>query len=594
MLVGGDKLRAHPRTTLPFELINSYGPTECTVDSTWYGVPSGTAESGAPPIGRPIDNYRAYIVDERMQPVPVGVTGELLIGGVGVARGYLNRPELDAEKFVPDVFGPDPGAKLYRTGDQTRHRPDGEIEYVGRIDDQVQIRGYRVEPGEVEAVLVSHRDVASVAVLAREDKPGRVRLVAYVTSRAALAEELAPALRDFAASRLPDYMVPAVVVLDSLPVNLNGKIDRKALRPPEEYASWTADVSVPPRDPIEARLVEIWEEVLEVGGIGIRDGFFALGGDSLSIVTMLAAAEKVLEAKISLPALLREPTVEGLARIVRGDSPDARPFVVPLREGGPRAPFFCVAGAGGGCHWFGDLALALRPDRPFLGLEPVRSGTGHASTPADGGVEAIAAALVLEMRRVQPAGPYLIGGYSFGGLVAFEIAQQLLRAGEGVGLLALIECDGAREFHTRAGQVGLFVRNLLALDASRAARVLLARAAYALSLARHRLRQTSDERDVVKQIDLQKEADVATALAYRPSPYPGDVALFTCSDRPMTAVVDERGGWGGVVRGSLHVERVPGDHYTMLAPPNVAVLADALQRALDGCRASDASLDPQA
>lgn len=576
LLVGGDKLHGAPAQKLPFTLYNSYGPTECTVDSTWSTVATGVDDPSTPPIGRPIENYRAYVVDADMQSVPVGDKGELLIGGAGVARGYLNREELSAEKFIANPFDSDEGARVYRTGDLVRYREDGEIEFHGRIDDQVQIRGYRVEPGEVAVVLNQHPDVGAAVVLAREDRPGKVRLVAYVVASKP-EKEILPALRAFAEDRLPPYMVPRFVAIDDLPMTLNGKVDRKALRPPEEYAGWRGDSSGgEPRDDVERKLVTIWCDVLELDEVGTEESFFDLGGDSLSVVTLLAAVEKELSYEVEVPDLLRDPSVRGLGRILRGETTSGpRPVVVPLRGDGDRAPFFCVAGAGGGCHWFGELAKELRDDRPFLGLEPIGPG-GEDHT-----IEAIATGLVEEMKRIQPIGPYFVGGYSTGGVVAFEIAQQLRRAGDRIGLLALIEADGGREYTTRAGQLVTFARNLTRMDPGRAARILLDRAAYALGAVRHRLSQTSDTRAVTAKIDARKDEDEHALHAYVPKAYPGDVRIFACEERPMTAVVDENYGWGDTVQGDITASSVPGNHYELLGLPQVRVLARDLQESLD-------------
>lgn len=575
VLVGGDKLHGAPARKMPFTLYNTYGPTECTVDSTWFTVPTGVVDAEAPPIGRPIENYRAYVVDDEMNPLPVGTKGELLIGGAGVARGYLNRDDLSAEKFLPDPFREELDARVYRTGDLVCHRPDGEIEFHGRIDDQVQIRGFRVEPGEVAVALNECEDVEAVAVIAREDRPGKVRLVAYFVSTKQ-AGEIVPALRAFAEDRLPAYMVPSFVALDELPMTLNGKVDRKALRPPEEYAGWRGETGgSEPVDDVERKLVEIWRTILELDEVGTTESFFDLGGDSLSVITLLAAAETEFGCEIQVPDLLRDPTIRSIGRIVRGEgTPDSRPVVVTLQGEGERAPFFCVAGAGGGCHWFGELAKELRDDRPFLGLEPTGPG-GDQHT-----IAAIASGLVEEVKRIQPAGPYYVGGYSTGGVVAYEMAQQMRAAGDEIGLLALIEADGGRDFSTRAGQLMTFARNLARMDPGKAARIVLDRAAYALGAVRHRLGQANDTKVVAAKIDARKHEDEEALHAYVAEPYAGDVRIFACEERPMTAVVDEAYGWGELVEGII-VSTVPGDHYTILGLPNVRVLASDLQDALD-------------
>ncbi|MFN5522952.1 non-ribosomal peptide synthetase, partial [Bradyrhizobium sp.] len=309
LLTGGDRLRKCPKD-LPFSLVNNYGPTETTVVAT-SGLldPAGEVLH----IGRPIANTRIYILDEHGEPVPIGVAGELYIGGAGVARGYLNRPELTAERFVEDRFSGEAGARLYRTGDLGRWLGDGTIAYLGRNDFQVKIRGFRIELGEIEARLSEHAGVRDVAVIAREDGPGDKRLVAYYVSDAAIVAE---ELRGHLAARLPDYMVPpAYVHLERLPLTPNGKLDRKAL-PAPEGAAFAVQAYEPPQGKIEEELARIWEELLGVERVGRHDNFFALGGHSLLVVSLAERIDRQFDLRIGLAAVFSNERLHQLAELI--------------------------------------------------------------------------------------------------------------------------------------------------------------------------------------------------------------------------------------------------------------------------------------
>ncbi|MBV9775316.1 MAG: amino acid adenylation domain-containing protein, partial [Gemmatimonadetes bacterium] len=333
LLTGGDRLLRFPPSSLPFEVVNHYGPTETTVVVTSGPVPTGSDAVGAPSIGSAIDNTRLYVLDARLQPVPVGVAGELYVGGAGVARGYLDRPELTAERFVPDPFGGPgaAGARMYRTGDRVRRLPTGELEFVGRIDGQVKIRGFRIETGEVEAVLAGHPAVRECAVMAREDAPGSARLVAYVVG--SVEEE---ALRAWLRRSLPEYMVPGVFVsLERMPLTPNGKLDRRALPAPEHAPGEGRHQA--PRTPVEEALAGIWAEVLGVERVGVRDSFFALGGHSLLAIGVVSRVQAALGVELPLRALFEAPTVAELAERVealrRAELP-VLPPVVPVERTG--------------------------------------------------------------------------------------------------------------------------------------------------------------------------------------------------------------------------------------------------------------------
>jgi aryl carrier-like protein len=320
LLAGGDRLQRAPRRSLPFALVNGYGPTESSVIATWETTEPLSART--PAIGRPVDGTRVYVVDAGLDPVPAGVPGELLLGGAGLARGYLGRPELTAARFIPDPFSCSPGregGRLYRTGDRVRWLADGSLDFLGRVDHQVKIRGYRVEPAEIESALLRHPDVREAAVLAREDAPGEKRLVGYIVP----SRQPAPAaaeLREFLQETLPEYMVPwSFVALAALPVTGNGKLDREALPAPPEAGTGTAFVA--PRNDLERAIAAAWRDVLRLDRVGVRESFFEVGGSSLLLARLQSRLRQALGREIPFVELFRHPTIESLARSLEGEAP---------------------------------------------------------------------------------------------------------------------------------------------------------------------------------------------------------------------------------------------------------------------------------
>jgi len=305
------------------ELHNLYGPTEASVDvSAWRCAP-GSGERRVP-IGRPIANTQLYVVDAAGQPAPPGVAGELHIAGVGLARGYLQRADLTAERFVPNPFDTEPGSRMYRTGDLARYRPDGVIDYLGRIDQQLKLRGVRIEPGEIEAVLAEHPSIRGVLVVAREDRAGQRRLVAYLLPVNADAIPGSNAIRDFAAERLPDVMVPSAFTwLDAFPLTASGKLDRRAFPEPDWGRLESAQAFVPPRTPVEEVLAGIWGEVLSLDRVGVHDHFFRQGGHSLSAVALITRIRGIFRIDLPVRAVFESPTIAQLATVLAAR--EARP-----------------------------------------------------------------------------------------------------------------------------------------------------------------------------------------------------------------------------------------------------------------------------
>jgi amino acid adenylation domain-containing protein len=417
-------------------LWNMYGPTETTI---WSSV--ARVEAGKPIIlGRPIANTTFYILDPFSEPAPAGVPGELYIGGDGVAEGYLNRPGLTNERFVSDPFSGKPGARLYKTGDVVRRLPDGSTEFLHRIDQQVKIRGFRIELGEIESALNKYPGVTQCVSLAREDEPRDQRLVAYIVPANPQVAPSSAELREFLKQKLPAHMIPAAfVTMRDLPLTPNGKIDRKALASPDLSPAEDSPARpvVPPRTPVEFELLRIWEQVLGVKIASVRDSFFDLGGHSLLAVHIFGEIEKVFHVGLPLATLYEAPAIEDIARILSAGATSSRwSSLVAIQPSGRRPPFFCFHGDGGNVLIYRKLAQYLGSDQPVYGLQ---SQGLDGRSPLLKTVEEMAALYVREIRRTQPHGPYMLGGYCLGGTIAYEVAQQLHAAGEEVALLALFD-----------------------------------------------------------------------------------------------------------------------------------------------------------
>jgi amino acid adenylation domain-containing protein len=424
VLVGGEALSPELGRRLARscgEVWNMYGPTETTIWSSTYRVTG--LEDRSVPIGLPIANTTFYVLDSELHPLASEDEGELYIGGDGLARGYLGRPDLTSDRFVPDPFSSLAGARLYRTGDIARLRKDGNIEFLGRVDHQVKIRGFRIELGEIESVLERHPGVRQAIVMAREDGAHERYIVAYVSLNTAPAVTIAQ-LRRHVIGELPGYMVPSSFVqLAEFPLTANGKVDRKMLLPPSGT---------------ERRLIAIWEKVLKIHPIGATAGFFDLGGQSIQAAELFLRIRRTFGRDLPLSTLFRADTVEKLAVELAASSSDAYPTVVAIQPNGSRPPFFCVHGGAGITLYLQGLAGRMDPDQPFYSIEPEGlDGKRFKRTT----IEAIAAHYVAEIRKIQPNGPYRIGGYCFGGIVAVEMAQQLRRAGEEPEVVALLSAQ---------------------------------------------------------------------------------------------------------------------------------------------------------
>jgi len=585
----------------PQRLVNGYGPTENTTFSACYEVKAMVDNATTVPIGRPVSNSQCYILDAHLNPAPIGVPGELHVGGEGLARGYWNRPQLTAQKFIKNPFQPD--ELIYKTGDLARWLPDGNIEFLGRLDEQVKIRGFRVELGEIESILARHPAIRECAVSIRKDESGNDRLLAYYVCSGKRVPPFDELLR-FLKERLPAHMVPAAFMpLEALPLTPNGKVDRKALPDPGNARPLMEGLATP-RDAVELKLTEIWENVLGIHPIGIEDKFFDLGGHSLLAVKLIAQIEKVFGRRLRVATIFQAPTIEQLAAVIREEIQEgsalAGTSLVEIQSQGTRPPLFLVHGAGGGMFWgYVNLSRHLGSDQPVYGLKS-RGLDGREEL---GSIEGMAAQYVKDIRALQPRGPYHLGGYCFGGNVALEMARQLQEQGEQVALLALLNCSPPNSEYERISWTpawfARFGRNLL----------------YWAEYVRHwtpaqRREFLRWKREVVKQrllslfkhepgrrlkvdagnlVDLSSfpadqrklwRTHIGSLLEYRPKAYSGRVHLFRSPGHPMLCSFEADYGWGPLAE-SVEITIVPGVHEKILEEPCVGALAKELKKRLD-------------
>ena len=584
--------------------INAYGPTETSIFSTAYEhAPDVDArDDRPPPIGRPIDNTWAYVVDRRGRLVPPGVAGELLLGGAGVGEGYWRRPELTAERFIPAPSSEVAPGRYYRTGDVVRRRRDGVLEYVGRADDQVKLRGFRIEPAEIERRLAEHPAVRDVAVTVHRGEDDLACLAAYVVVRPGASFDR-EALRSYAARHLPEYMVPtAWMQLDALPLSPHGKTAYRALPEP-----WCAAASADDREPtdFERLFLDAWRRTLKLDRVGLHDDFFLHGGDSLKAMSLAARLEALLGRPVSLSGLYQTRTpAETAARFstVEAD-PNLAPLVL-LRDGDRRRPLFLVHSLGGDAWIYCELVRELRTDAAVYGVQ-LRGLNQAGTTPAD--LKTCAAEYLELIRTVQPEGPYRLGGYSSGGLLALEIAAQARRAGELIEFVGLIDTGLPTKVENRHPPSSLARLRDLMLALPEAWRELRSlglgeRCRKVVRFAMRQLRRlwpradrggeaefTDDElfsffaEDIsvfpAYRIELIKR-HLAAIEAYDPAAYDGAARLFRSARQPLFSAQSPTLGWERVVRGRLQVDTVAGAHATMMRPPHVVELAAAIDRAL--------------
>ena len=577
------------------ELVNQYGPTEAHVVSS-YRVDKGSS-SMLPPIGKPIDNTQLYILSESRALVPVGIAGELCIGGVQVARGYLNRPELTEQKFVSDPFSLDKHGRMYRTGDLARWLPDGNIEYLGRIDDQVKIRGYRVEVGEIENILQEYHGVKQAVVKTWEDLSGQKQLIAYVVPEGTFDLD---AITTFLKLRVPNYMLPAQwVKMERLPVTGNGKVDRKALPLPD--ATPPIHDYMPPTNETEEKLLDIWQKLLGVQHIGVKNNFFEVGGHSLLAMRLIAAIRR--QMGVDLPLLdIYECDIQGLAEKIiskqkmNTHAPDFTvdigtsaeliaalemgsrlekgtiewgangnsQYLVPIRKNGTKNPFFGIISF----NQFHRLGTLMSDDQPLFYLPPTRSAS----------VEEIASHYIKEIKLSHPDGPYTIGGFCGSGMIALEIAQQLQAQGDRVSALILFEYYAPDSMIRRKSiryqkqLIEYYRRRLIAYKESGYSGLDVVK-----FLAKKGYQQI---RDFISPPP-PKFITTPEYSRYKHKPYSGKVILFQASVRPLEATDSPLMGWSKYFTGDVKLITIQGGHLGIFRQPEVRKLAQELTVVLD-------------
>jgi amino acid adenylation domain-containing protein len=534
-------------------VFNLYGPTEATIWVTAHEVDGRDGERVS--IGRPIANTELYVATEAGTLVPDGLVGELWIGGANLARGYLGREEESRDKFVEHPF--DPGRRAYRTGDLARRRVDGTYECLGRRDDQVKVRGFRIELGEIEVALRAHVDVQDCAAVVHADEAGDARIFAYVVAREGAPEAFVADLRATLAQALPAYMIPShFVPIDHIPLTPNGKVDRRALTPPRPDERAAATRLVRPRNDLEVRLATLWRDILGLAEIGVTDGFFDLGGHSLHAVSMLMTARERFGASVSISSFFEHPTVEALAKKLKtSDGAVVATSVLPLERGGAGAPVFCICGL----HLYQDLARAFRAKRPVFGV--LSAAEVAFLTRADAeelpSVEQLAADYTRAIVEAAPAGPVVVCGVSFGGVLAFEVARLLRASGRSVERAVLLDAVLGR-----ASPAGLARR------------------------LKKRLRGVLAPKrpvDAVERLDAARtEAFDERTLRYEATDptYDGDVLVIRAAQRDYAPHLEDDLGWRARVRGRFDVCRSPGTHLGMLKDDNAVRLAEAIERHL--------------
>jgi amino acid adenylation domain-containing protein len=573
------------------ELWNAYGPTETTVSATHWLCRPGDSVT-AVPIGPANLNTELYVLDSNMQPVPIGVPGELYIGGSGVARGYWNRPELTEAVFLPHPFSGDPQARLYKTGDLVRYRSDGAVEFLGRIDDQVQIRGYRVEPGEIQNVLLQHPGVRQAVVVPRKRRSGDLFLTAYVVSD---PDHHVPEdeLRRHLAAHLPRYMIPASIVsLSDLPLNPNGKVDRGALPEPDEVEPRCELGESAAVSDTEQRLSAIWKELLEVSPRDIRQSFFDLGGHSLLAVRLLRRIEKEFDRRLPLASLFEADTIEGQARLLEEGLQAPRwSALVAIRSEGSRPPLFLLHGNSGNVLFYKDLADLLGEDQPVYGVQAI-GGDGR-SQPLTR-VEDMAEYYLREVREVFPSGPYCFAGFCIGAYIAQEMARRVQEQGAEVAFLASLNTDGDwRTVRSFGDDLGYHLRSVSQLQWAERLRYPFDRMARRWAVARKRrlirravatVEQGSAEKGKEGALPLNLLGDyievLLTEANRRFCPRP-------CKGRLIHIQAERDSGhhpnrfWARIVEQGVERHVVPGRGAQIFEQPHVLDLARCLRAALD-------------
>ncbi|MEH1778656.1 MAG: amino acid adenylation domain-containing protein [Nostoc sp.] len=650
VMVGGEKVSHNAYLTWVEKVgkqvrwLNAYGSLETTLTATVYDPKTATEASNTRseiPIGRAIANTQTYILDQRLQPLPIGIPGEIYISGIGVAQGYFNRPDLTSEKFVPNPFSSESGAYLYRSGDLGRYLSDGNIEFLGRLDTQVKIHGFRIELAEIETILGQYPGVQKTVVIAKEDVPGEKHLVAYLVQKQGETwgnEQLL----SFLQQKLPEHLLPsAFVIVDSLPLNANGQVDRQALPALNSTNSKIEKTFVVAEDPLQIQLTEIWEDILGINPIGITDNFFDLGGNSLIAVRLFAEIEKTFGKTLPLSILLQAPTIENLAsflgekqlsiqsnseqtkglfkqflgnaiaRFLKSNNSQLNKLIiedknpadlkrgewlpwsslVPLQPNGDKPPLFCVHGAGESVLYYRDFAKYLGSNQPFYALQA--RGVDGKKIPLTR-VEKMAAHYIKEIQTIQPQGPYFLGGYSFGGLIVWEMARQLVAQSQKVALLAIFDTSSPTCRKTTIKpiptqkRISRHLNNLLEVGPNYILQQIEGKSSWLEYMLKQRLQKFAFKlylnvsrilpyayRKQVKIKDFNKQA----ASEYVPKAYTGRVTVFRAEERPATNGQEEdpNMGWSELALGGLDIQHVLGNHFSIFNEPYVKSLSEKMK-----------------
>lgn len=575
--------------------LNAYGPTETTVTATIFDPIAEDYDLSSEadiPIGRPLPNSQIYILDENLNLVPDGDIGELYIGGPGLARGYLNLAERTASNFVANPFSDRPYDKLYRTGDTARYLPNGTLEFIGRIDFQVKIRGFRIELLEIETYLEQYPSVQQGIVLAREDVPGEKRLVAYIIPKHGQPIQVS-ALRSFLQTKLPAYMIPAAfVVMESFPMTPNGKVDRRAFPEPQVVDMVQYGEVVLPADVLETQLLHIWEQVLNIKPIGTADNFMDLGGTSLLAARLADKIDQKFQQSWPLSIIFQAPTIKQLADILRqGNIPNQSLSLVEIQPKGSQPPLFLFEGV----SIYHPLIPYLGVDRPIYAL--ITLVKDRMKGPLNQ-VEAIADYYINELVKVQPEGPYYLCGLSFGGIVAFEVAQQLAAKGQEIGLLVMFDpilpsackplpIQQRLRFHAQkiAKQgIGYIVRSVVyKIMTLTDPMTMLARKTIGRYL---KPKEPTESMSYTTDYWMTDKIIQQAERAYVPKPYAGKVVMFRALDSEdgKSVSLDPDLGWTPYLKDGLTIYDVPGDHVGILQEPNVGAIGNRMKLLLEEVR----------
>ena len=583
------------------EVLNGYGPTETTIYSVIHKILKEDCEGeGYVPIGRPVDNTKIFVLNKKLMPVPIGVAGELYIGGDGVSKGYLKLNEMTNERFISDPFSTNPDDRIYKTGDLVHYFPDGTLMYLNRVDLQVKIRGYRIELGEIESAISKFTGIKENAVVVRTDEQSEKVLVAYcvIDNGTALNET---ELRQFLKEKLPDYMVPsAIVLMKKLPLTANNKVDRKALPEPTNLSASVSQDYVEPTTETEKKLAEIWSSILKIEKVGILDNFFEIGGHSMIAVNMIIRIEKEFGIRLPLATLFEQSDIQKLAKVIEnGITPDKWRSLVPLRPNGKKKPLFLIHGLGLNVLLYTTIINYLDPDQPVYGLQAKGLNGIDKSLET---IEDIASYYISEIMTVEKEGPFQLAGYSLGGNIAYEMARQLTTMGKKVSFIGLLDTvaeSSMRDlpiFH-KIRLRSEYILNYLSWNISYLFRssnepmmaIIMRRwrglgkkvRGVDFKISNEDNISRGEERELPKYLRKVHRANLKADRLYVIKPYHGCVHLFKAAHQTFYIPDPVNYGWDKYALGGVIIHDIPGEHSTTFAPPNDRHFSSILQKSLD-------------